>query len=104
MKPRHYATPSFAAFGFTFVYLIYLSLICQTVMIYDSIGYEQLGRRLYTDGFGGYVLGGPEREPLYPLFLAGAMRLSDFCGIDYAQIQKWMQVGLLMLTQVLAYV
>ncbi len=102
-KSWDYSKPSLVVFLVTTLYLIYLSLIAQAIMVNDSIGYEALGERMYHGGLSGYLRDGLTREPLYPFLISVAMRLSDAMGIEYYQIQKWIQISLLMGAQITAF-
>ncbi|MBI4308967.1 MAG: hypothetical protein HY591_01405 [Candidatus Omnitrophica bacterium] len=86
------------------IYLFYLSLICQTLFIYDSIGYIKLGERILHQGIIAYIQDGPQREPLYPLIIAAAMRLGQIFSVDYNWILKLLHIAILALTQVLAFI
>ena len=84
------------------IYLFYLSLICQSLMIYDSLAYQALGNDLLHHGCVWFFQTGPQREPLYPLTVAASMHLAKVFSTDDSWILKLMQIGFLVLTQVLA--
>ena len=90
-------------FVLSLIYLLYLSLICQTLFIYDSIGYERLGERMLHHGLITYIQNGPEREPLYILVIAAAMRLAEVFSLDARWALKLLQIALLAATQILAF-
>jgi hypothetical protein len=99
-----YAWPSLVVFIISALYLVYLSLIAQAIIVNDSIGYEALGRKMLQGGLSAYLKDGLTREPLYPFLISRAMSWSEATGIDYHQIQKWIQISFLMTTQVLVFV
>ncbi len=89
---------------FTTLYLIYLSLICQSLIMYDSVGYEISGQELVQNGLAGYFKTGPHREPIYPLLIAGAMQLAKTFSLEYRWVLKLLHIFILVLTQALAFV
>lgn len=85
-------------------YLSYLGLTSETMIYHDSLGYERMGRMLSENNWKEYFITGPNREPLYPLFVSLAMRAADALGWDYLKILAIFQIGVLILTQWLAAV
>ena len=99
-----YARPSIIVFFLTALYLIYLSLVAQAIIVNDSIGYEELGKLLNEQGLAGYLKGTVQREPMYPFLISTAMHLAAWSHLPFEQIQKWMQIILLMATQILVFI
>ena len=83
------------------VYWMYLIILAQPIIVYDAIGYEQFGRLLADKGLGAYLRGGPAREPLYPLFISVAMKLSDWAHLPFLSVQKILQCAVLLMTQLM---
>lgn len=76
----------------------------QTILFYDALGYEELGRKLADHGWQEYFDSGPNREPLYPWFVSMAMRAAGFLGTNYTCILLPLQVLVLLLSLYLIYV
>jgi hypothetical protein len=64
----------------------------------DAIGYQDFGRQISEQGLPGIFLNGPNREPVFPLMIAGAMRLGAVMHVDYQIIQKVMHLGVILLS------
>ena len=89
------------AFFICFVYWFFLAAVSETVVAYDSIGYENLGTLLKEKGWIEYFTTGPQREPAYPLILSWAMHIGQFFGTTYQTVLIFFQLGLLYLSQIL---
>ena len=97
--------PIILVFLLCFSYWFYLALICQMLMVHDSLGYQFLGRMIaYNGGWLEYFKSGPNREPVYPALVALSMKLGDLWHVGYQSIQIVIQFGLLFLTQLLTLV
>lgn len=92
---HHFVT---SAFLIAVIYWTYLSLASQFVIIYDSIGYEQLGQTLANNPISKYFHGAPNREILYPLSIALSIKLGGFLNISYLDIQETFQILCLITT------
>lgn len=101
LKKTFFVDPVIGAFWVTLGYLIYLGLSTQMVIAFDSIGYERLAKILYQNDWIGYFKDGPNREPLYPFVISFSMRLADLGGVPYQTILRFIQIAILVLTQVL---
>ena len=83
------------------IYWIYLALSSHMVIIYDSVGYERLGRLITEQGWTEFFKTGPHREPLYPLLIACAIRLADIAHISYQSCIIAFQIIIFLITQLL---
>jgi len=90
-------------FLLSLIYWLYLSLTTRMDIVFDSIGYESLGRMIYTHGWIDYFKTGPNREPLYPLLISVSMSIEHLTGLAYVRIMAIFGVIILFLTQVLTY-
>src|SRR5437867_3879842 len=95
--------PLLACFLIPIGYWIYLLLTAKTIIVFDSVEYEHLGNMLYHQGWVEYFKTGPNREPLYPLFIAFSMKLADVFSLPYILILKVIQISILFLSQCLIY-
>jgi hypothetical protein len=66
---------------------MYLLLNTRPVMIFDAIGYEELGRQIVTQGWAAYFHQ-LNREPLFPALVAKAMAAGKAYGLDYTLFLK----------------
>ena len=71
------------------------------VIIHDSVGYERLGRLLAEQGWIEFFKTGPHREPLYPLMIASAIKLSQLFHAPYQTFIIYFQICILFVTQLL---
>jgi len=85
-------------------YWIYLVCFSEMIIVFDAIGYEQLGTLVYQHGWAEYFRTGPHREPFYPGMIAGSMKIAEIFSTSYPVVQKWMQAGFLFITQILLFV
>ncbi len=90
-------------FLLSLTYWLYLGLTTRMNIVFDSIGYESLGRMIYNNGWVSYFTTGPNREPLYPLLVAASMALEHITGMAFAKIMAIFGVMILLLTQALTY-
>ena len=88
------------AFLIPLLYWAYLYFNAQMDIKHDAVGYEHLGRLLYTEGWSEYFRLGPYREPLYPFLVSVSMQLADFFHVNYQSIQKLIQISILLITQI----
>jgi len=70
-------------------------------IIYDSDGYQYLGRLLVSDGWVEYIRLGPAREPFYPFLISIAMKIANYFSISYLPIQITIQLLFLLISQIL---
>jgi hypothetical protein len=89
------------AFTLSLLYWIYLFFTSTFSVVFDAVGYETLGRLIYQEGWIKYFETGPNREPLYPFLVSVAMRVADVLSISYFYTQKFIQILILFVTQVL---
>jgi hypothetical protein len=90
-------------FLLSLLYWLYLSLTTHMSIVFDAIGYETLGRLIYTHGWIAFFQTGPNREPLYPLLVAISMAFEHITGLAFTQIMAFFGVVIMFLTQVLTY-
>lgn len=79
-------------------YWTYLACTSQMYIIYDSEGYEQLGRLLHNQGWKAYFVQGPNREPLYPWLISISMGLGSMLSVSYQSVQILFQLTILWIT------
>lgn len=82
-------------------YLSFLALTTRPIIFNDAQGYVDLAQSFLHEDWKNYFITGPNREPLYPIVLALTMRWAEVLGASYATWQIMMQMGLLVLTQIL---
>lgn len=72
-------------------------------VVHDAVEYENVGRLIYKQGWVGFFQNGVRREPLYSTLVAVSMWAGDQLGINYQPPQKVLQLGLLLITQLLSW-
>src|SRR5271170_2900413 len=82
---------------------VYLYFTTQIVVVFDSVGYEDLGKMIAYQGWGEFFRHGPQREPLFPWLVATSMHLGDWWGISYYYPLKMIGVLFLLLTLIFSY-
>ena len=82
---------TFTALILSAVWIFYNSIFSGSILYFDALGYEQLGKIIAQGKLTEYFSQGPNREPLYPIFVALNMRMADLFQIPY--------LALLLLTQ-----
>lgn len=92
------------AFSACFVVWFYLLYVTQPVVVFDSIGYEQLGKTIYMQGWVEFFKQGPHREFGYAFLISLAMRIADHLPVSYIFVLCFFQVLLLFFTQLGALV
>ena len=90
-------------FLLSLAYWSYLGLTTRMDIIFDSVGYESLGRMISTHGWVSYFTTGPNREPVYPFLIAASMAFEHSTGLAYVRIMAFFGVLIMFLTQVLTY-
>ncbi len=80
-------------------YWIYLAFHTQMFIIHDAMAYENFGRMISQKGWVDYFQSGPNREPIYPFLVSLSMRLAEAFDISYQSVQKFIQIGILLVTQ-----
>ncbi len=91
------------AFVVGFLWWVYLFFTTQIVVVFDSEGYEQLGRMIYTQGWSEYFRTGPNREPFFPALIALSMYLGDIAKVSYFYPLKIIGILFLFLTLIFSY-
>lgn len=99
--PALLTRPIIFAFLLSLIYWAYLFFSSQMQISADAIGYERLGSLLYHQGLTEYLKQGPTREPLYPWTISVSMSLGDLFHLSYQTFQKFFQLIILLLTQIL---
>ncbi len=92
-----------AVFACSWVYWLYLAAHTSMVLGGDAQGYDQSGAYLYHDGWDKFFKGGPQREPLYLMWIAFSMRLAEWWHVPYQSVQVYGQIIVLGLSQYLIY-
>jgi hypothetical protein len=95
--------PIFCVFWGSLVYWSYLAIVCQTIVVHDSVAFESMAKILYKDGWLEFFRTGPHREPFYLVLIAFSMRVGDLVSLHYFEILKIIQVIFLFITQFLTY-
>ena len=85
-----------AAVFILLLYWIYLAFVTQPILVHDAKGYQDLGSLIYQQGWPAYFISGPNREPIYPLLIAWAMRLAG--EGSYLIVLKCFQIGTMLAT------
>jgi hypothetical protein len=93
----------FLAFILPFIFWVYLAFSSQMTIAFDSIGFENDGKIIKTEGLKGYLKNTPQKEPLYACSIALSMKLADALRVDYKKIQTGFQILLLLLGQFLLF-
>lgn len=88
-------------FFLCFLYWTYLFFSSSMAIVFDAIGYQNLGEMIYKKGWAEFFRQGPNREPLYPGLVAASMRIADIFSISYHYVQKIIQVIFLFISQLL---
>lgn len=83
------------------LYWCYLYCNASPQIIFDAIGIESSAQRIHTLGWQSYFISEPGREPIYPFLIAFSMRLADFFAIPYLKIQIFIQLLIMVITQLL---
>jgi len=99
----HIKGPVLWAFALSILYWTVLLFTSAMIIRYDAQAYEILGNTIYRDGIVGFFKLKPDNVILYPLIIAGAMRLGDWIGVPYYPIQTVIQVLFLFTAQVLLF-
>jgi hypothetical protein len=89
------------SFCLCLTYWFFLACTAEMVIAHDSVGYEQLGTLLSTNGWSAYFHSGPNREPLYPFLISLSMRLGNVFSLSYQTFQILIQVTILFVSQLL---
>ncbi len=82
-------------------FLFYLVAFSHPVIVNDAIGYEQLAKLFVHGDWVSYFQTGPNREPLYLLFVAAAMKIGSFLHVPYTAPLLLMQVMVLLSAQLI---
>jgi hypothetical protein len=90
---------TFVVLIFSAFWIFYAAVFSETILFNDSFSYDQAGKSLAQGHFWDYFRTGPNREPLYPLFVALNVRLADFFQIPYTNFILFSQGIILLLSQ-----
>ncbi len=80
-------------------WVFYNTIFSGSILYFDALGYDQLGSMLSQGHWADYLSGGPQREPLYPLFVALHIKLSGWLQLPYIPLLLLTQGLVLLLTQ-----
>lgn len=89
------------AFLISICYWAWLVMTTRMGIVWDAVNYESLGKMLAGEGWVEFFKTGPHREPFYPALVAVSFILEKIFGISYQFFQSLIQLGFLLLTQVL---
>jgi hypothetical protein len=82
---------------------VYLFFTSEFIVVYDSSGYEGLGKMIAHQGWAEFLRDGPQREPMFPWLIALSMRMGDWWGISYYYPFKLIGLIFLSLTMIFSY-
>lgn len=88
-------------FVLSLAYWTYLFFFSQMSIVFDACEYEAVGKVIHEAGWVTFFKMGPQREPFYPFLISVSFALSELFNIHYQYIQKIIQIGLLLSTQIL---
>lgn len=88
-------------FALSLAYWTYLFFFSQMSIVFDACGYEAAGKLIHEAGWVTFFKTGPQREPFYSLLISISFALSELFNIHYQYMQKIIQIGLLLSTQIL---
>ncbi|MCA9398889.1 MAG: hypothetical protein KC618_04005, partial [Candidatus Omnitrophica bacterium] len=84
-------------------YWTFLFFSSEMHIVFDSISYQNSGKRIYTQGWIEHFRTGPNREPLYLYMIAISMQLADFLSVQYQTIQKILQILVMLISQIMLW-
>lgn len=93
------AHPIVWAFVACLLYWTYLFFTAKTIICFDSLDYEALGKMIVQQGWEEYFRRGPSREPVYPLIVASAMAIANAWKTAYLPVLMILQFLILLLSQ-----
>ncbi|MDD4893924.1 MAG: hypothetical protein PHW54_01240, partial [Candidatus Omnitrophica bacterium] len=88
----------------TALYWTYLVFTSKMAISADASGYEELGRLLQQHGLMSYFVGGPNREPLFPLSISFSMTLANLWNGSYQYVQKFLHLLIILWSQVIMFI
>lgn len=80
---------------------LYVGASSHMILLWDAAEYNALGEMLHRDGWQTFLATGPHREPLYPLLVASALRVSEWLSLHYQKVLVGLQFGIVGVTQLL---
>jgi len=98
-KPSSFIT--FLPIIFSVLYWCFLYFNASPQIIFDAIGIESSAQKIHTLGWQSYFITEPPREPIYPFLIYFSIRLADFFAVPYLNIQIFLQLLIMLITQIL---
>jgi hypothetical protein len=92
-----------AAFIIPVLWWVYLFFTTQIVIVFDSEGYESVGRMIYLQGWQEFFRSGPHREPFFFILIALSMWMGDIFNVSYFYPLKFFGLIFLFATMVISY-
>ena len=86
-----------------FVYWAMIFFTTRMDLNTDASVYNTIGHTFAKEGWKGYLGGGLNREPLYPMMIAFSVKLAFLFDIDYFIVQKIAQILFLFITWLLLW-
>ncbi len=86
------------------LYLGYHGYVSQMVIVQDAETFRTLAETIKNNGLIALVRQGTDREPFYPFVISLALRLSEILRVSFQDIQKFIQIGFLILAQGLLFI
>jgi len=90
-------------FAAAIIWWVYLFFTTEIVVVFDSVGYEDLGKMIANQGWGEFLRHGPQREPMFPGLIALSMQLGNWWGVSYYYPLKMIGILFLFLTMIFSY-
>jgi hypothetical protein len=91
------------AFIIPMIWWAYLFFTTQIVVVFDAIGYENLGQLIAHQGWAEFLRQGPQREPMFPWLVSLSMQMGDWWKIEYFYPLKLIGILFLFLTMIFVY-
>ncbi len=83
------------------LFLFYLAATSNPIFIHDSTDYDRLSQIFLTGGWQNYFQTGPNREPLYPLFIMLAKNIAPLVHCPFVTVLLILQILTLLTAQLL---
>ncbi len=98
-----YSIATLFLLAFSLLSFIYLAFIAQMIVVQDAISFEYSAKVLHNSGWIEFFKTGLHREPFYIILISQSMGLADLLHVPYQDVLKFIQIGFLFATQLLAY-
>ncbi len=84
-------------------YWIFLFQKTEMLIVFDSIGYRDVGALIYEKGWIEFFKTGVHREPLYYCLIALSMKIGNVLSISYESVLKGIQILFLFISQLILF-